>query len=98
HRHLYSFPTRRSSDLETDRVAEPRSPLTVQPFLVNRAASLPCFATERAGVTAPEPVLLYPNCAIGAQPQPSAWGRPPSASPGSRSEEHTSELQSPDHL
>src|SRR5438552_10462238 len=66
HRHLHSFPTRRSSDLSSSRSSSPRSS--------SGAASSP----------SPSPMSL---CARSP-----SWGRP------CRSEEHTSELQSPDHL
>src|SRR5947208_10375846 len=61
HRDLHSFPTRRSSDLERDRL--PASP---------------CGREDRIGETRLESVT--------------------SCDRAQRSEEHTSELQSPDHL
>src|SRR6476660_8222783 len=44
----------------------------------------------------PYPTLFRSNCAIWASPPPSASAATRSSAP--RSEEHTSELQSPDHL
>src|SRR5438552_10582171 len=65
HRHLHSFPTRRSSDLFL--------------FRTDREPGVPCLRSPQAPLPNPRPRKLR-KCARR------------------RSEEHTSELQSPDHL
>src|SRR5207249_11443925 len=71
HRHLHSFPTRRSSDLSA------KSSLRARPY-GRRARRGSCRSTRLCGSTTADPDSL--------------WGRDPIDA--TRSEEHTSELQS----
>src|SRR5207244_11312327 len=71
HRHLHSFPTRRSSDLVVELRAQLGAPVEVD--LAVNATPAP-FAIEDS--------VYRAGCRRGID----------------RSEEHTSELQSPDHL
>src|SRR5947209_13209946 len=75
HRHLHSFPTRRSSDLSASAESATRwcSPATA------RVSASPAFATKSSSMP------------------PKALRRPASTTT-SRSEEHTSELQSRQYL
>src|SRR5207244_8319483 len=87
-RHLHSFPTRRSSDLSHDG----QHAFVAATLLIARSGGK-CF-------------LKAPNVRLGAVHAPLEQthlldalldiGR--DLIPGKRSEEHTSELQSPDHL
>src|SRR5207253_5487208 len=83
HRHLHSFPTRRSSDL-TGSGAAPRA----EP--VSEAATTTAAAISSAFMTSPlvevEPLDFAPIVTIGQ------------GHVAPRSEEHTSELQSRGHL
>src|SRR5207244_8995714 len=86
HQHLHSFPTRRSSDLRQVSVLPRRGPLgaaTAQsPLVVGNGARL-----DRSVLEAPadgSPLMGEPFLKTLTRT--------------ARSEEHTSELQSPDHL
>src|SRR5207244_13467210 len=76
HRHLHSFPTRRSSDLEASSLSSAIGP------------SWRCRACSE--------LVLSPTLQRLSSTQAFANTLPPNNAP--RSEEHTSELQSPDHL
>src|SRR5690606_40331287 len=88
HRHLHSFPTRRSSDLSNP---PPRS----RPFS-------PSWPPLVSPPTTPSPSRPSARCPRAASPAPAAppTGPPaPRAAPACwRSEEHTSELQSRENL
>src|SRR5207244_12132512 len=88
HRDLHSFPTRRSSDLDCarNRTAEPDSATHPSPQCRNRHKRSP-----RSSPPAPSSPRRRCSWCYG----PRALSAPSSAC---RSEEHTSELQSPDHL
>src|SRR5207244_10141734 len=84
------FPTRRSSDLSrnssitTSRPASPNRPLNIALAAASASSAVPATTTP---LPAASPLALTTS---GAR-----WPRTHAAS---RSEEHTSELQSPDHL
>src|SRR5207244_11874168 len=86
HPHLHSFPTRRSSDL-IHRLNHPDTPETV-----NRIGTIDVFA---AGHRRKNGILAAANIAWAAN---IISGRCAVPNNVHRSEEHTSELQSPDHL
>src|SRR5690348_17630046 len=86
HRDLHSFPTRRSSDLVVAATAASHLPLatSITQCPVNSVPVLPDIWCQRASASSAEAGLPY------ARPSRSRRRR--------RSEEHTSELQSPVHL
>src|SRR5205085_9941572 len=83
HQNLHSFPTRRSSDLETSAASRPSTP-------IRSSAGPPaagCCTSDRSlssGASGPGRSLPY-------------WAAPSRSRPA-RSEEHTSELQSQSNL
>src|SRR5207244_10535933 len=89
HPHVFhSFPTRRSSDLGWPPSGERPS------MVVTRLPSTACIRVTQERVAWPSRCTVQePHIAI---PQP--YFVPVSLSFSRRSEEHTSELQSPDHL
>src|SRR5207244_12719099 len=92
HPDLHSFPTRRSSDLRRRGYgwrAKPRSRATGS----SRKGTLPAFGSPIEGLGARNEETLVLLLLAGGQRFPSSI-----AAPHVRSEEHTSELQSPDHL
>src|SRR5207244_11683909 len=85
-RELHSFPTRRSSDLEVaERMAAKAGDEAYGALTVNVAV-----------VASVEQVLTVPASAF--RPPPKVESAVVRLMPLERSEEHTSELQSPDHL
>src|SRR5690606_39350066 len=89
HRDLHSSPTRRSSDLSNGCRSTP-SPSTewtrkMRPSWISKP-------TKRSTMEAPAPV------AIPGRTQPATANEQPAPVPESRSEEHTSELQSRENL
>src|SRR5207244_13173235 len=86
---LHSFPTRRSSDLEVCEVAEV-TVTRVEPEMY--VPPLPGAAVTRAQGAQRDSALYFDE--MGSAKVPVGFAR--DGQP--RSEEHTSELQSPDHL
>src|SRR5207244_11390737 len=87
-RDLDSFPTRRSSDLDRDLFEGNMVPLDVARPQVSAAAR----TLHEAGVVVEITGSCgFPACIASEIPHVVPWRRV-------RSEEHTSELQSPDHL
>src|SRR5207244_7123890 len=86
HRDLHSFPTRRSSDLRTDspRRSARWSPRSATPKVTGKPPTYSAAIPSRGAASAI------------ASRRVTSGGRRTSAA--ARSEEHTSELQSPDHL
>src|SRR5207244_11111247 len=82
-RHLHSFPTRRSSDLRRSHNCQQFSPPRLRTNRANFEA--PRLRTNRAGFEAP--ILLIQALLVRRR-----------GASKFRSEEHTSELQSPDQL
>src|SRR5207244_13264093 len=90
-----SFPTRRSSDLSLDAPSASGLPagLPFSPILVTIGNSTPnaeASVTAQVKIFDPNHVLVYDHSASA--------GPLPGVGSVQRSEEHTSELQSPDHL
>src|SRR5207244_13011318 len=83
---LSSFPTRRSSDLETPSLAQARTVIEEQAGVIDEfePAASRLYVAEMVG--GPSRIRVFDLAGKEL------------ASPAARSEEHTSELQSPDHL
>src|SRR5207244_7960312 len=89
HPHLHPFPTRRSSDLPAGNFASSSGQLAG--YVVGKAnTNTSLSANPSGGAVFGQTVTLTATVT-------SPTSTPP-AGVGSRSEEHTSELQSPDHL
>src|SRR5206468_9661269 len=88
HHHLYSFPTRRSSDLRTDRF--PKLGPAAESGARGETETASDFPTARsipaAGRSVPNPITSSTRRCSGSMHSPPATM--------ARSEEHTSELQS----
>src|SRR5207248_10602734 len=93
HTALHSFPTRRSSDLETIRTT-PHIDRTLVPLKPQNGAAAPrCFSyAPLATISASSETARRTSSSVLKKCGPRRM--PPSGS-GRRSEEHTSELQSP---
>src|SRR5207244_8378307 len=86
------LPLRRSSDLPADSPPVTRAVLIAMFVVFRRSSKLPL--SDTLGTLVPIVPLSFP-----ATPLPRSKSSPaPSVSLTNRSEEHTSELQSPDHL
>src|SRR5207244_13564343 len=92
-RDLHSFPTRRSSDLSFAS-ARRRAFGIRSPTLCPATCSDPLSAGIIPRIARPTVVLPDPDSPTSPRVAPHPLAGPPHA----RSEEHTSELQSPDHL
>src|SRR5690606_41949795 len=88
HRHLHSFPTRRSSDLPPRRATTPGS---ARPPPMP-ACWLPAWGVLRSRLS----LLLGPSSSSWPEPRRDLRGSGPRCA--GRSEEHTSELQSRENL
>src|SRR5205085_10381904 len=89
--HLHSFPTRRSSDL-SPRVAHPQPSGTAWPPPPSRRGAT--TARSRRSITPIRATCPRTSRSSSASPAPPSTTR----RSGSRSEEHTSELQSQSNL
>src|SRR5207244_13306578 len=95
---LHSFPTRRSSDLgqevavvQYSDVYRPVAPTDEDPIATSESWGSPCAGLEG-------PVPSTSTSTPMWHPTTTTTTTPTTAAPRPRSEEHTSELQSPDHL
>src|SRR5207244_11060044 len=89
HTYLHSFPTRRSSDLETHGKAGKSAAGVKQ-------VTIPTVPQPSAAQDAATPQIKDQTGNVPAESQ--AGHKAGTTATKSRSEEHTSELQSPDHL
>src|SRR5207244_12585858 len=92
---LPSFPTRRSSDLMPK--------IRLLPLLLAGGVAALIAASSVLAVGGSAPIVHHSAAGIeqtsgGSDEALSAQEQETGAAPGDRSEEHTSELQSPDHL
>src|SRR5207248_9252597 len=92
HRDLHSFPTRRSSDLHTRGVAINRPKPCYGPLELRRACQIRCGVAGISNARTPAGRSASTTAFIKVGSDPVT---PASPTPFARSEEHTSELQSP---